>query len=56
MMIDELIKKEQELDKTKDEIAMRIGYKVLEISNLLNQYKEAEKPFLEMLEKAKHGK
>ena len=37
--------KEQQLDKTKDEIAMRIGYHVLEISNLLQKYIEAEKEF-----------
>ena len=37
--------KEQDLDKTKDEIAMRIGYHVLEIRNLLRKYEEAEKEF-----------
>ena len=39
--------KEQELDKTKDELAMRIGYAVVQLYGLINQYIEEEKKFNE---------
>ena len=39
--------KEQELDKTKDELAMRIGYAVVQLYGLMNQYIEEEKKFNE---------
>lgn len=39
--------KEQELDKTKDELAMRIGYEVVQLYRLMNQYIEEEKKFYE---------
>ena len=39
--------KEQELDKTKDELAMRIGYAVVQLYGLMNQYIEEEKKFYE---------
>ena len=39
--------KEQELDKTKDELAMRIGYAVVQLYGLINQYIEKEKKFYE---------
>ena len=42
--------KEQELDKTKDEIAMHIGYHILEIRNLLCEYIEKEKEFYESVQ------
>ena len=39
--------REQNLDKTRDEIAMRIGYTVVQLYGLINQYAEAEKKFYE---------
>ena len=39
--------KEQELDKTKDELAMRIGYAVVQLYGLINRYEEEEKKFNE---------
>ena len=39
--------KEQELDKTKDELAIRIGYAVVELYGLVNRYIEEEKKFYE---------
>ena len=39
--------KEQELDKKKDEIAMQMGYTILDLVMLLNQYKEEERKFQE---------
>ena len=43
----EYIKKEQELDKNKDIIAQKVGYKLLEIFNLMHQYEQIEKEFQE---------
>lgn len=39
--------KEQELDKTKDELAMRIGYAVVQLYGLMNRYEDAERKFQE---------
>ena len=39
--------KEQKLDKTKDELAMRIGYAVVQLYGLVNRYIEEEKKFNE---------
>ena len=43
--------KEQELDKTKDELAMRIGYAVVQLYGLMNRYIEEEKKFYEWARK-----
>ena len=42
--------KEQELDKIKDELAMRIGYSVVQFYGLMNRYIEEEKKFNEWAE------
>lgn len=39
--------KEQELDKTKDELAMRIGYAVVQLYGLMNRYEDSERKFQE---------
>ena len=42
--------KEQELDKIKDELAMRIGYSVVQLYRLMNRYIGEEKKFNEWAE------
>ena len=42
--------KEQELDKIKDELAMRIGYSMVQLYSLMNRYIEEEKKFNEWAE------
>jgi hypothetical protein len=39
--------KEQELDKTKEQLALRIGYAVIQLYGLANRYIEEEKKFNE---------
>ena len=39
--------KEQELDKTKEKLALRIGYEVMQLYGMVNRYIEEEKKFNE---------
>ena len=43
----EYIRKEQELDKTKETLALRIGFAVMQLYGLVNRYIEEEKKFTE---------
>lgn len=54
-MLNKLIKEEQELDKIKDDIAMRIGYKIIELRCLFQKYDEAEKRFADLVKKARQN-